>query len=210
MVTKITLEKHWQKWLIDRFTGQGAHLVVLPDDNKRSQSGSVGKSATEAVAKPYDFGLLADGIYMAHECKLVKGSTLYGTDIRPCQHEGLTEVGQCGGAPLLAIYFKFKLGTEVHEAGFILQYLDKDDVYRYSELMDRASQGTSSGVMCMTYGGVLDMAQDTIQLFHTLYPKVRKQYKYDDYVKGIMLNILSITSDEYDSMLEAYKANTSS
>lgn len=205
---KINLEKDWQKWLIARFEGEGSHIVLLPDDNKRSQSGSVGTTAREAGSKPYDFGMLASGIYMGVECKMVKGPTLYSTDIRPCQHDGLTEVGQCGGAPLIAVYFKFKVGKEVNEAGFVTQYLDRDDNYTYSNLMDQASQGPSGGVMCVTYGGVLDMSQAQDQLFRTLYPKVRAQYKYDDYVKGIMLNLLSVTEDQYISMLEEYnKAN---
>jgi len=105
---KVTLEKHFEKLLQDKFIEAGAHVVRLPDDLKVAIA--QGKS-TNALGKrkPYDFGVCFQGHYYAIECKLVKGLTFYSEQVEKHQWEGLKEAQEAGATPLLAIYFKSKL-----------------------------------------------------------------------------------------------------
>lgn len=204
-VLSIKLEKHWQKWLMEYLLpGDCVHVVNLPDDNKKAQAAGSG-SAREASSKPYDFGLLIDGSYLGVECKQTKTNTVYANDIRLCQHEGLKSVGEAGGHPFLALYYKFKEKGIVYEAGFMLEYKSDTDHYHYEDLLERSSRSTSErgNVACVTYGGILNMRDDRITLFSSLYPKALAQFKHTDYVKDFMKNTLHLDDEQYAKCLAA-------
>lgn len=201
-LTKITLEKHWQRYLTDYlFPSDGVHIVTLPDDNKKAQAAGTG-SAREASSKPYDFGLLIAGTYIGVECKQTKTSTIYSHDIRECQHDGLADVKQAGGHPFLALYYKFKEKGIVHEAGFMVEYVSATDDYHYEDLLKRSATG--GDVMCATYGGYLAVRNDSATVFNTVYPMARTRFRDPGLVLGFMRDFLHLDDEEIAKLLAQY------
>ena len=148
----ITLEKHFEKELQLAATAEGCHVVPIPDNCKVAYAqGYLGGSKDKE--KPYDFGLCVDGHYVAIECKMAKGPTFDGKDLKEHQFLGLKTAGQAGALPILAIYFKWKARGKVTEVGFLLDYTNVCEYngYRYD---------SEYPLPILSLASILDMAID--------------------------------------------------